>query len=321
MQARGQILIAAEDSDDRAFYRRCLERGRHAHYEFLSAASGAQACSVLRRRSPNCLLMDCQFPDMSGSDLLNSLARMDILSGTYVIALVSAQDRDQVQNVLQAGAADWIFKPGINGNSLTSAVQPAFETSPQADSQPRHLRSSADAHCNTVSREAYASMLKRHAIRAVEADIPLSLLLADVDYLQPYYDYFGRLAGESRLQDLICSMGFLSERPAELLSKFSGGKFALILPGLGYEAAAEHGQRLVDFVRGLQIPHPGSPISQFLTISVGLATSPKDWDADGQALFAVAQRALVNAKQTGRDRLGRPGDISGLEFPSRVRVA
>ena len=93
------------------------------------------------------------------------------------------------------------------------------------------------------------------------------------------------------------------KRPTDLVARYGGEEFAAILPDTHAQGAIRVARRIRDRVKALQIPHQGSSVDSFVTLSLGVATRIPDKSASWQDLIADADRALYRAKELGRDRV------------------
>jgi two-component system, chemotaxis family, response regulator WspR len=92
-------------------------------------------------------------------------------------------------------------------------------------------------------------------------------------------------------------------QPRDLVARFGGEEFAVVLPGAGSAFARLLAEKMRRDVAALQLPHVGSAVSEHLTISVGVATlTPTDTLAE-TALIEEADAALYRAKREGRNRV------------------
>ncbi len=140
--------------------------------------------------------------------------------------------------------------------------------------------------------------LRREIKRAGRFGQELALIMMDVDNLKAYNDRFGHLRGSFLLKEMA---GLVAEqvRSFDLVAKYGGDEFTLILPQTDREGAIVVAER----VRAAVAAHafPNAPDGT-ITISLGVATYPADAD-DGNSLIQAADRALYLAKQHGRNRV------------------
>ena len=131
----------------------------------------------------------------------------------------------------------------------------------------------------------------------------LCLLLIDVDAFKAYNDRLGHLAGDECLRVIAGALRGAIRRPGDFLARYGGEEFAVLLPDTTLEGAISVGERMLDAVARLAIPHPASPAAPHVTVSCGVAESTEDCDGAAQALIACADEALYRAKALGRARL------------------
>jgi diguanylate cyclase (GGDEF)-like protein len=141
-------------------------------------------------------------------------------------------------------------------------------------------------------------VLRRETKRASRSGRPLSLLFIDLDGFKGINDTHGHLYGSRALVE---AAGLIrqSARETDVVARFGGDEFALILPDTGSEGAAAVGERIrerVDAHRFLQ----GDGLNIHLTVSVGVATLP-DVAASTEGLIQAADEAMYHVKEHGKN--------------------
>jgi len=133
----------------------------------------------------------------------------------------------------------------------------------------------------------------------------LSLLLVDVDDLRGLNDRLGRAAGDFALASVAAAL-VAGARSVDLVGRWAGGAFALILPETAVGAAYGLAERLRADLAARRLPappqllHPSRPLR--VTLSCGVASLYKDGAAHPGTLVARADHALWRAKLGGRNR-------------------
>lgn len=140
--------------------------------------------------------------------------------------------------------------------------------------------------------------LRREMKRAQRFGQQLSLIMIDVDNLKAYNDRHGHLRGSFLLKE-IATLFARQVRSWDLVAKYGGDEFTLILPQTDREGALVVAERLRAAVAGHAFPLADLGT---ITVSLGVATFPGDADAAG-SLIEAADRALYLAKQRGRNRV------------------
>ena len=130
----------------------------------------------------------------------------------------------------------------------------------------------------------------------------LSLILCDLDAFKAYNDNLGHQAGDKCLQAVASAIESVVKRPLDLVARYGGEELAIILPYTSQIGAFQLAEKIRNAVKNLQISHPQSPVSNYVTISVGVSSIiPRD-DCSPKTLIRMADQALYEAKEKGRDR-------------------
>lgn len=131
---------------------------------------------------------------------------------------------------------------------------------------------------------------------------PLSLIVCDVDFFKAYNDSCGHQRGDRCLQQIARCLRTSVKRAADLVTRYGGEEFAIVLPNTPRAGALYLSQAIGEQLRLLNLPHPQSPISDRVTLSLGVATTIPDPAQSPDLIIAAADRALYRAKAEGRDR-------------------
>jgi diguanylate cyclase (GGDEF)-like protein len=161
---------------------------------------------------------------------------------------------------------------------------------------------SLDGLTGIANRRAFDLALQREWKRHVRSQTPISVALVDADHFKQYNDTLGHLAGDEclRLIAEIIQSGIC--RPGDLGARYGGEEFALIFSETDAEAAVYLADAIRSRVCALEIPHPSSSVGPHITISVGVATLIPGPDDRFHDLLHEADRALYEAKRTGRNQ-------------------
>jgi diguanylate cyclase (GGDEF)-like protein/PAS domain S-box-containing protein len=159
-----------------------------------------------------------------------------------------------------------------------------------------------DALTGLANRRRFDQCLIDEWRRALRARKPLSLLIMDADLFKSYNDAYGHLRGDSCLKQIAESIQDVVSRPGDLVARFGGEEFAVILPSTNNDGAAQVADAISNAVRGRQLKHAGSPFG-IVTISAGCATVIPRPGAQATDLIDLADQALYRAKNNGRNQV------------------
>jgi len=282
------------------------------------ATSGAAALRRVREQLPDLVLLDADMPGMSGYQVCEAMKADPALRDIPII-FVTAYGDDQLQvKGLEIGAVDFITKP-ISEPLLLARVRTQLRVKHLTDELRRIA--TIDALTEVSNRRTFDETLAREWRRGLRGLSPLSLVLVDVDHFKLFNDRYGHPAGDACLRAVAQALRNTCRRPADLVARFGGEEFALLLPHTQRAGAESLALRLLAEVEGLGIPHEDSPTAELVTVSIGLSChDPRDLGAESsssmsgadpatvhteQALVRSADQALYRAKQGGRAQAWR----------------
>ncbi len=162
------------------------------------------------------------------------------------------------------------------------------------------------------NRRAFDEKLRVLWQQAQQTRTPLALIMLDVDTFKRYNDNLGHQAGDECLRRVAVAMS-RAARSTDVCARYGGEEFALLLPGADAATAQAVAARVHAEVAREQLPHPASPVSTFVTVSLGVSsiTPPQDQDAESNALVRQTDAALYEAKAAGRNRTRVYGQKAG----------
>ncbi len=131
---------------------------------------------------------------------------------------------------------------------------------------------------------------------------PMSLLLCDLDYFKGYNDYYGHQQGDYCLKQIAQIFQETLKRGGDMVFRYGGEEFAILLPNTASDGAQFIAEQIVQRIQQAQIAHYPSPISPYVTVSLGIAVTLNSTVSSSQTLFEMADMALYRAKATGRNR-------------------
>jgi diguanylate cyclase (GGDEF)-like protein len=154
-----------------------------------------------------------------------------------------------------------------------------------------------------ANRRVYTRILDRECPRMRRTGSALSLLSIDVDQFKALNDSQGHQRGDECLVLLSAELDRLCRRKIDVAARCGGEEFAIVLLESDAAWAEQTAENVRAAIEALRLPHPTSPVSPFLTVSVGVATAARDWCFTPETLAAAADRALYAAKRSGRNRV------------------
>ena len=149
-------------------------------------------------------------------------------------------------------------------------------------------------------------MFDEHATRmwqqAARAEVPIALLMIDIDHFKAFNDHGGHQAGDACLVKVASVLNRASRRPLDLTARYGGEEFAILLYDTRRERVEELCRDLHAHLANLDIAHPAFNNGQQVTFSIGAACVDPQRDRRVEGLIQLADEALYAAKERGRNR-------------------
>lgn len=159
-----------------------------------------------------------------------------------------------------------------------------------------------DSLTEVANRRYFNETLHREWKRAIRESKPIAILLIDVDYFKRFNDQYGHLRGDECLQQVAHALAEVFNRPGDLVSRYGGEEFAVILPNAGGEAMRV-AERCRAAVEELSVPHQQSLVTGVVTVSVGMSSVVPNGSISPDYLLDCADKGLYIAKEHGRNRV------------------
>ena len=157
-----------------------------------------------------------------------------------------------------------------------------------------------DALTGVYNRRFGLGRLHEEFGRAVRASTPLAVMMLDVDHFKTVNDTYGHPVGD-RILKSVCAIARTSLREGDVLLRYGGEEFMIVLPAASAEDITTVGERLRRAVEGSFLRDGEKSIK--VTISIGGAAFPDANVQSEQDLIALADEALYRAKEGGRNRV------------------
>ncbi len=168
-----------------------------------------------------------------------------------------------------------------------------------------------DGLTGIANRRRFDEVLEQEWSRAAREELPLSLLLLDVDWFKLFNDRYGHQDGDACLHAVAQAVAACVERPADLVARYGGEEFVVLLPDTDAQGAAILAERVRCAIVSLGLPHEdNAPHGGIITASIGSATLVAASSAGGPAdLITAADRMLYEAKRSGRNRVAQQPEL------------
>jgi diguanylate cyclase (GGDEF)-like protein len=244
-----------------------------------------------------------------GLCIIAAIASVFTVAGHGVMAQASLEQRILMLQMFLATAVLSADVVGLVLGDLKRSALLAAQTHAQLNDALETLEEvvRVDAVTRIANRRYFDEVLEKEWARAIRESSTISIVLMDVDHFKSYNDLYGHLAGDECLRRIAEIATSSLHRTGDVLARFGGEEFALVLPNTDSTGAARVAAQIHSSIRDAVIPHDAAPLRR-LTISLGCATaSPSSSEEFSTELIRSADRALYQAKRDGRDRVAVAG--------------
>ena len=163
--------------------------------------------------------------------------------------------------------------------------------------------SEVDGLTGVANRRCFDQFLAHEWARLQRTDESLSVLLLDVDHFKLLNDTLGHQRGDHCLIQIGSQLQRVVKRQTDLVARYGGEEFVAVLPTTRKADALMIAEKLRRSILELRLSHPQSPITPFLTVSIGVGTVRKGECASAEEFVDSVDRALYAAKRAGRNRV------------------
>jgi|GEM_PF-3427340 len=163
--------------------------------------------------------------------------------------------------------------------------------------------SQLDGLTNVANRRHFDLILQREVNRARRNKHQLALILFDIDDFKQFNDHYGHLSGDDCLKRITSEAKLILKRPGDLLARFGGEEFAVLLPETDLYGAETVAEQLRKHIEQLEIPHAKSEVADVVTISLGVSNMIRPSTNEIIPMIERADKALYHAKRMGKNRV------------------
>lgn len=160
-----------------------------------------------------------------------------------------------------------------------------------------------DGLTNIANRRRFNVSLELEWESARSNGQPLSVLMFDIDFFKQYNDLYGHIKGDRCLTDIAQTLSLALDGPRDLVARFGGEEFVVLLPQADASVALKVAQRCERLIKKQAITHAQSPHEQRLTVSIGVGTVVPGPRMSPSDFMEAVDRQLYAAKKNGRNRI------------------
>jgi diguanylate cyclase (GGDEF)-like protein len=318
MGRKGNILLVDDQPQNLDLLSSLLEA---QGYEVRQAIDPAMVFPAIDLALPDLILLDIQMPRMDGYEICERL-KADPDTEDIPVIFISALDEawDKVK-AFGVGGADYITKPFKTVEVLArvknqfkirrlqqelrqqNAKLEAVVAQLQAANQELKRLSTLDGLTQIANRRYFDEYLHQSWGLAMQEEQPITLIMCDIDYFKKYNDTYGHQAGDRCLYKVAQILARSVNRAEDMTCRYGGEEFAIILPRTDQAGGQQVAQRIAQTLQTQRLIHAGSPVSPYVTVSMGIVSLVPSLGTKPELLIRLADLALYRAKAQGRNTI------------------
>ena len=310
------VLIVDDDAVSNLILSEILHKDG---YKTSVVKDGQAALITCQKELPDIILMDAIMPVMNGFDCCRLLHMLYGENCPPTLMITGLNDTESVEHAYKVGAVDYVTKPfhwAVLRGRVRQAISShlAHQKLKQALAKERlllrelkianqqlHNLATIDGLTNIANRRVFNERLEDEWKRLYREQLPLGLMLIDIDCFKAYNDIYGHLAGDKCLCQVAKIIQDCARRPADVAARYGGEEFALILPNTDLEGVICVSKSVQEKLQKLAIPHIASIVKPLVTVSIGVVAVSPTLSSSSQTLINCADQALYDAKNNGRN--------------------
>lgn len=246
---------------------------------------------------PQFVVIDAMLPGIDGIAMAERIRADERFQSLFIVLLTPESDSNAWRRARKAGADDALTKPvRAHEIALRLDLWKRFHAL-------RKLADGGASHDQVTGLYSHGLILEtaQHELdRAAREEMPLSILLTDVDHLRNINEAFGHQMGDKVLAEVARRVQ-VALRSYDLSGRYGGEEFLTVLPRCGRANAIEVGERVRRAVAAT--PFEIDRLKMDVTVSVGVATTMGDEHVAARKMIRAADHALYKAKREGRNRV------------------
>ena len=266
-------------------------------YEITACHTAEAGLRAAKEGGFSLILLDVVMPEMDGFTLLRELKGTELTRYIPVILLTSLTDIQYEERGLLLGAVDYVTKPfspviikaRVNAHIQLYHYQMQFRR-----------QAMVDELTGVANRRRYEEEYPVRWREAIRFELPFSICMFDIDKFKLYNDTFGHPAGDQVISAVAKTVSSFFHRSTDLFARYGGEEFVALFLGSEGRTAFEFLKTVRQAVEELHLQH-NSPVSPWVTISVGGVTVVPTTEHSPEEFLQRADAMLYDAKNFGRN--------------------
>ena len=268
----------------------------------MTSTDPEKAVSLYYDLQPDCLIIDTDFTEENGFQLLDTIQQHNHKQFVPKVILSTENNRQTRIKAYEIGADDFIGKP-VDMEEFVVRINRQLQRKQIFDESVL-----IDELTKVYNRRFLHDLLDRYLKELERTDSVFSIALLDLDYFKKINDTYGHLTGD---KVLVAFADFLKKnlRGSDIVFRYGGEEFVILLPRTNSEEAIDVINRILVQFKAIEFNEQGRTFNVSFSAGVYMVSNP---DVGGQAVLKTADHALYEAKEKGRSR------VQGARVPEQT---
>jgi diguanylate cyclase (GGDEF)-like protein len=292
---KNSLLIVDDDKSSLMMLSHILQ----TEYTVRVASDGVSAIRIAEKYVPDLVLLDIIMPGMNGYEIFAALKNSGKTAQIPVIFITGLSNNTDEKKGLELGAVDYISKP-LDDKIIKLRVHHQIRMINQMHVI-EHM-SMMDQLTGIPNRRNFDNRLRAEWGRSSRENVPLCLLMIDVDHFKDYNDTYGHQQGDKGLCMVAKVLTKTLKRTSDFAARWGGEELAVLLPNTDSKGGLAISEQIRKNIEAAELSLDNGVITK-LTISIGVHAHSPMQACSIDRFISSADAALYNAKGTGRNKV------------------
>lgn len=278
-------------------------------HDVVLATDGRDGVLAFAQTDPDVVLLDLNMSDIASHEAAQQIRRAGD-QWVPIVMLTNADETGEIAPGAPAETFDYLAKfsaPAVLDAKMQSVTRVA-QMRRQIISRSKRLQEATDALermadtdqlTGCANRRKLDARLDEEVRRGARSGKPLAVILMEIDHMQGFNGTHGRAGGDACIKQVAAILKAQLLRPADLVARYRGPSFCMLLPETAADGAEQVAERLRSQVAALTLALPRQ--TTFVTASFGVTAAVPAAHASAEAWLLSAEAALCAAQHKGRN--------------------
>ncbi len=267
-------------------------------YQVICTDKEFDLLEIIDAQHPALILINASIKDMDSYLICKKIKLLEKGKNIPIIFINRDQDYFEPEKMFHSGGVDYLNYPCSEIEVLTR-----IKTQLKIKDLELQLQQKNNQYFNEVLKQEWLRCSRERISFSDLSATNISLILGVINDFAQYQENYEKELAENCLKMVAENISNNAKRPADLVVFYEPEKFAVLLPNTDQEGAKKVAHIIQKSIQELQIPHPYSSISEYITLTMGVATGIPTPALPAQELFEVAEQALAQALKQGGEAI------------------